>query len=228
MYFYFEKKSKLYNDTFLSHFSNCSSADFDGRSKMRGCEGFIPSLLHAVNSSLHTLNEINNKSIENCMCILRNLSYKLQEVDNRDYDRNYSAMAAASTWNVTPTQYNNEQDKTKIGCMGSKQKKTKQLYDQIGIHNNAVCSIVAPPEGGSVEMLWQPDTISTYVHLLRHSSNPDTLEATAGCIQNLSMLLKESSNRKEKSIMFFFQLLATGNHRWICVQKFEKLVASGN
>ncbi|CAF3131004.1 unnamed protein product [Rotaria socialis] len=171
---------------------NCSSAEYDGRRKMRQCDGFIPSLLHAVNSSLQSLNEIDNKSIENCMCILRNLSYKLQEVVDPNYDRNYPAMAAASTWSVPPSQANtNGQDKTKIGCMGSKQKKTKQIYDQTGTNannnnNQTIHPILPPREGRPVEMLWQTDVIGTYVHLLRHSSNPDTLEATAGCIQNLT------------------------------------------
>jgi hypothetical protein len=165
---------------------NCSSADYDGRRKMRDCDGFIPSLLHAVNSSLQSLNEIDNKSIENCMCILRNLSYKLQEVVDRDYDRNYPAMAAASTWSMTPSQLTPDQDKTKVGCMGSKQKKTRQYLDQTGTNNNNIYAILAPREGRPVEMLWQTDVIGTYVHLLRHSSNPDTLEATAGCIQNLT------------------------------------------
>ena len=49
---------------------------------------------------------------------------------------------------------------------------------------------MAPRDGRPVEMLWQTDVIGTYVHLLRHSSNPDTLEATAGCIQNLSMFIQ--------------------------------------
>ncbi len=182
---------------------NCSSADYDGRRKMRDCDGFIPSLLHAVNSSLQSLNEIDNKSIENCMCILRNLSYKLQEVVDRDYDRNYPAMAAASTWSMTPSQYNHEQEKTKVGCMGSKQKKTKQVMDQTAANNNNIYAIMAPREGRPVEMLWQTDVIGTYVHLLRHSSNPDTLEATAGCIQNLSMLLeKHLSNHVMKISLF--------------------------
>jgi catenin delta-2 len=153
---------------------------------MRDCDGFIPSLLHAVNSSLQSLNEIDNKSIENCMCILRNLSYKLQEVIDRDYDRNYPAMAAASTWSMVPTTNTHESDKTKMGCMGSKQKKTKAIYDQASTNSSNVYAIMAPHEGRHVEMLWQTDVIGTYVHLLRHSSNPDTLEATAGCIQNLS------------------------------------------
>jgi hypothetical protein len=149
---------------------------------MRECEGFIPSLLHAVNSSLQSLNEIDNKSIENCMCVLRNLSYKLQEVIDRDYDRNYPApINTTSTWSMIPSQSN---EKSKTGCMSSKQKKTKQIQEQIG---NNIYAVMPPRQGRPVEMLWQPDVIVTYVHLLRHSSNPDTLEATAGCIQNLSM-----------------------------------------
>jgi hypothetical protein len=149
---------------------------------MRDCEGFIPSLLHAVNSSLQSLNEIDNKSIENCMCVLRNLSYKLQEVVDRDYDRNYPvAMNTTSTWNMIPLHSN---EKSKTGCMSSKQKKTKEIYEQTG---NTIYAVMPPRQGRPVEMLWQPDVIITYVHLLRHSSNPDTLEATAGCIQNLSM-----------------------------------------
>ena len=148
---------------------------------MRECDGFVPSLLHAVNSSLQSLNEIDNKSIENCMCVLRNLSYKLQEVIDRDYDRNYpGTMSNTSTWSMTPN------DKNKTGCMSSKQKKGKQIYEQIGHHNNQIYAVLPPRQGRPVEMLWQPDVIVTYVHLLRHSSNPDTLEATAGCIQNLS------------------------------------------
>lgn len=157
---------------------------------MRDADGFIPALLHAVNSSLHALHEIDNKSVENCMCILRNLSYKLQEIVDRDYDRNYPAMAAASSWSMTPSQYNHDHEKSKVGCMGSKQKKTKQIYDQAAMNNNGVHAIMAPREGRAVEMLWQTDVIGTYVHLLHNSTNPDTLDATAGCIQNLSMLHK--------------------------------------
>jgi hypothetical protein len=146
---------------------------------MRECEGFIPSLLHAVNSSLQSLNEIDNKSIENCMCVLRNLSYKLQEVIDRDYDRNYPVtMNTTSTWSMSSS------EKNSTGCMNSKQKKMKQIYEQTG---NQIYAVMPPRQGRPVEMLWQADVIGTYVHLLRHSSNPDTLEATAGCIQNLSM-----------------------------------------
>ena len=165
---------------FSVRFSNCSSADYDGRRKMRDCEGFVPSLFHAVNSSLQSLNEIDNKSIENCMCILRNLSYKLQEVMDRDYDRNYPSMRS-----VTPKK---QEEKGITGCTSTKTKKSKSTAEQADYSTYAA---MPPRQGRPVEMLWQPEVIATYVHLLRHSSNPDTLEATAGCIQNLSTLSPE-------------------------------------
>lgn len=163
---------------------------------MRDCEGFIPSLFHAVNSSLQSLNEIDNKSIENCMCVLRNLSYKLQEVIDRDYDRNYPATNTTSTWSMT-SPLSKQDEKSKTGCMNSKQKKSKATGEQL---ENQIYAVMPPRQGRPVEMLWQSEVIGTYIHLLRHSSNPDTLEATAGCIQNLSKLLVEMSGRVDVSL----------------------------
>jgi hypothetical protein len=34
--------------------------------------------------------------------------------------------------------------------------------------------------------LWQPDVVNLYIPLLRDCTNPDTLEAAAGAIQNLA------------------------------------------
>jgi catenin delta-2 len=34
--------------------------------------------------------------------------------------------------------------------------------------------------------LWQPDIVNVYLPLLRDCTNPDTLEAAAGAIQNLA------------------------------------------
>ena len=40
-----------------------------------------------------------------------------------------------------------------------------------------------PPKGQ--ELLWHPDTVKPYLFLLAECSNPSTLEAAAGAIQNL-------------------------------------------
>lgn len=37
-----------------------------------------------------------------------------------------------------------------------------------------------------MELLWQPEVVSVYLPLLSDCSNPETLEAAAGAIQNLA------------------------------------------
>ncbi len=37
-----------------------------------------------------------------------------------------------------------------------------------------------------MELLWQPDVVQVYLPLLSDCSNPETLEAAAGAIQNLA------------------------------------------
>jgi catenin delta-2 len=89
-------------------FSNC----YEARKKLRECEGLIESLLHIVdqavepytnkeqqrkhqqivNFELIVKDNMNSKCVENCMCILRNLSFRLQEVVDPNYDREVKPM----------------------------------------------------------------------------------------------------------------------------------------
>lgn len=66
---------------------NVSSAGEYARKKLRECEGTVDSLLYVVRSAIDKSN-IGNKIVENCVCILRNLSYRCQEVEDPNYDRN--------------------------------------------------------------------------------------------------------------------------------------------
>ena len=81
--------------------------------------------------------------------------------------------------------------------MNSKQKKSKANGEQ---PENQIYAVMPPRQGRPVEMLWQSEVIGTYIHLLRHSSNPDTLEATAGCIQNLSKIPDEMNAYARRSL----------------------------
>lgn len=40
--------------------------------------------------------------------------------------------------------------------------------------------------GRGMDLLWHKDIVRLYLQLLQESSNPDTLEAAAGAIQNLA------------------------------------------
>jgi len=71
---------------FSGLFRNVSSAGEYARKKLRECEGLVDSLLYVVRSAIEKSN-IGNKSVENCVCVLRNLSYRCQEVDDPNYDK---------------------------------------------------------------------------------------------------------------------------------------------
>ena len=46
----------------------------------------MDALLYVVKNAIEKSN-IGNKSVENCVCILRNLSYRCQEVEDSNYDK---------------------------------------------------------------------------------------------------------------------------------------------
>lgn len=65
---------------------NVSSAGEYARTKLRDCDGLVDSLLYVVRSAIEKTS-IGNKIVENCVCILRNLSYRCQEVEDPNYDK---------------------------------------------------------------------------------------------------------------------------------------------
>lgn len=72
---------------FLIFDRNVSSAGEYARKRLRECEGLVDSMLYVVRLAIEKSN-IGNKSVENCVCILRNLSYRCQEVEDPNYDKN--------------------------------------------------------------------------------------------------------------------------------------------
>lgn len=65
---------------------NVSSAGEYARKNLRECDGLVDALLYVVRSAIEKSN-IGNKIVENCVCILRNLSYRCQEVEDPNYDK---------------------------------------------------------------------------------------------------------------------------------------------
>lgn len=65
---------------------NVSSAGEYARKSLRECEGLVDALLYVMRSGIEKSN-ICNKIVENCVCILRNLSYRCQEVEDPNYDK---------------------------------------------------------------------------------------------------------------------------------------------
>ncbi|CAK6959497.1 splicing regulator ARVCF [Scomber scombrus] len=57
---------------------NVSSDGAEARQRLRDCEGLVDALLHALQSAVVN-KDTDNKSVENCVCILRNLSYHVHK-----------------------------------------------------------------------------------------------------------------------------------------------------
>lgn len=73
-----------------------------------------------------------------------------------------------------------------------------------------------------MELLWQPDIVQPYLALLSNCSNPETLEAAAGAIQNLAACYWQPSIdiraavRKEKGLPVLVELLRMEVDRVVC------------
>ena len=90
-----------------------SAGDY-GRKKLRECEGLVDSLIYLVRSSIERAN-IDNKSVENAVCVLRNLSYRSQEVEDPNYDKR-QLPAGESRAAAKPNSDN-------VGCFGASKAK---------------------------------------------------------------------------------------------------------
>ncbi|XP_026817934.1 catenin delta-2 isoform X2 [Rhopalosiphum maidis] len=189
---------------------NISSAGEYARKKLRECEHLIDSLLYVISTAIEKSN-IGNKSVENCVCILRNLSYRCQEVEDPNYDKH-----------PLPTQSRvGPQPKENLGCFGaSKKKKDIQVVSPKENPSSRIIPRSEPAKG--MELLWQPEVVQSYLALLQSCSNPETLEAAAGAIQNLAACYWQPSIeiraavRKEKGLPILVELLRMEVDRVVC------------
>jgi hypothetical protein len=162
-------------------FSNC----YEARKKLRECEGLILALIriidHAVEPYLKTQatsnqqqlsdslaqQNIDSKCVENAMCILRNLSFRLQEIIDTNYDREVKPMPVLD-------------EKT------SKNSKKKKNIEEEFLKTTFPYNMKVPSEGKPIEILWDLTTLSKYLMIIKESTIRDTIEASVGCLQNLT------------------------------------------
>ncbi|MEE6489372.1 hypothetical protein FKM82_015547 [Ascaphus truei] len=203
----FQSSSVLRNTTGCMR--NLSSAGEDARKQMRYCEGLVDSLLHVIQTCVNT-SDFDSKTVENCVCTLRNLSYRLElEVPQA---RMLGINEIDDFCKESPSK------DSESSCWGKKKKKKKRLpqedlWDGVG----PIPGISTSPKG--VEMLWHPSVVKPYLTLLAESSNPATLEGSAGSLQNLSAgnwkfaAYIRAAVRKEKGLPILVELLRMDNDR---------------
>uniref|UniRef100_A0A670YTM4 Plakophilin 4 n=1 Tax=Pseudonaja textilis TaxID=8673 RepID=A0A670YTM4_PSETE len=189
---------------------NLSSAGEEARKQMRSCEGLVDSLLYVIHTCVNT-SDYDSKTVENCVCTLRNLSYRLElEVPQ-------ARLLGISELDDFLGKESPSKD-SDSSCWGKKKKKKKKTsqedqWDGVG----PIPGLSKSPKG--VEMLWHPSVVKPYLTLLAESSNPATLEGSAGSLQNLSAgnwkfaAYIRAAVRKEKGLPILVELLRMDNDR---------------
>ncbi|XP_023668103.1 ARVCF delta catenin family member b isoform X11 [Paramormyrops kingsleyae] len=191
---------------------NVSSDGAEARRRLRECEGLVDALLHALQSAVGK-KDMDNKSVENCVCIMRNLSYHVhKEVPGAEKFQEPSTNQAPGS--VGPQR----KKKDDAGCFGGKKTKgrkngeSEKSYDTLDLPKRT-----EPTKG--FELLYQPEVVRLYLSLLTESQNYNTLEAAAGALQNLSAGQWTWSNyiratvRKEKGLPILVELLRSDSDK---------------
>ncbi|VDK22298.1 unnamed protein product [Taenia asiatica] len=165
--------------------------DAECRHRLRETMGLVAALSRICSQCVKNY-DFDGKALENCVCILRNLSFALQEV--RDPAYLVRREAAYSIAAITP--------------MAEKRLLFKHPGIDLKAHRRGiVMNLRRPPTtniwmGGGPDyldrppsnlesiqgsrLLWAQDLIENYISILRHSTNLAILEAAAGAIQNLT------------------------------------------
>ncbi|CAG5895805.1 unnamed protein product [Menidia menidia] len=155
---------------------------------------------------LHT-----SQTVENCVCILRNLSYRLAA------ETSHGQQGGLEELDGLLCDANGHEAESS-GCWGKKKKKKKgaEQWDGVGPFPDTA----EPPKG--VQMLWHPTIVKPYLTLLSECSNPDTLEGAAGALQNLAAgswkwsVYIRVAVRKEKGLPILVELLRIDNDKVVC------------
>uniref|UniRef100_A0AAR2KY12 Catenin delta 2 n=1 Tax=Pygocentrus nattereri TaxID=42514 RepID=A0AAR2KY12_PYGNA len=210
-----DRKLQMHTSQVLRNATGClrnvSSAGEEARRRMRECEGLTDALLFVIQTALGST-EIDSKTIENCVCILRNLSYRLAAETSQGQQMGTDELDGLLCSDA------NGKDGESSGCWGKKKKKKKSQDQWDGV--GPLPDTSEPPKG--IQMLWHPSIVKPYLTLLSECSNPDTLEGAAGALQNLAAgswkwsVYIRAAVRKEKGLPILVELLRIDNDRVVC------------
>ncbi|XP_057383294.1 splicing regulator ARVCF isoform X4 [Balaenoptera acutorostrata] len=191
---------------------NVSSDGAEARRRLRECEGLVDALLHALQSAVGR-KDTDNKSVENCVCIVRNLSYHVhKEVPGAD---RYQEAEPRLPGSAMGAQRRRRED---AGCFGGKKAKEEWFHEgkRDGEMDRNFDTLDLPKRTEAAkgfELLYQPEVVRLYLSLLTESRNFNTLEAAAGALQNLSAgnwvwaTYIRATVRKERGLPVLVELL---------------------
>ncbi|XP_053133882.1 catenin delta-1 isoform X3 [Hemicordylus capensis] len=190
---------------------NVSSERSEARRKLRECDGLVDALIYIVQAEIGQ-KDSDSKLVENCICLLRNLSYQVhREIPHAD---RYQEAPLSTANNAGPHA---------ASCFGAKKGKDEWFSRGKKPTEDPSADIVDFPKRSTpakgYELLFQPDIVRIYISLLKESKTVAILEASAGAIQNLCAgrwtygRCIRSALRQEKGLSAIADLLTHENER---------------
>ncbi|KAG7496128.1 plakophilin-2 [Solea senegalensis] len=166
------KDELLADDEVFHHATGClrnlSSAGPDGRKAMRHCENLIDSLVYYIRGTIADY-KTDDKSTENCVCILHNLSYQFEAELPKKYMQD-----------LRESRQNLASDPKSVSCFPNRSAKITEHLER----QSPLLEEKANPSG--IEWLWSAITIRMYLSLIARSVRHYTQEAAVGALQNIT------------------------------------------
>ncbi|XP_036618268.1 catenin delta-1 isoform X7 [Trichosurus vulpecula] len=190
---------------------NVSSERSEARRKLRECDGLVDALIFIVQAEIGQ-KDSDSKLVENCVCLLRNLSYQV-----------HREIPQAERYQEAPPNIANNTGPHAASCFGSKKGKDEWFSRGKKPMEDPTTDTVDFPKRTSpargYELLFQPEVVRIYISLLKESRTPAILEASAGAIQNLCAgrwtygRYIRSALRQEKALSAIADLLTNEHER---------------
>nr|XP_006214150.1 catenin delta-1 isoform X10 [Vicugna pacos] len=190
---------------------NVSSERSEARRKLRECDGLVDALIFIVQAVIGQ-KDSDSKLVENCVCLLRNLSYQV-----------HREIPQAERYQEAPPSVANNTGPHAASCFGAKKGKDEWFSRGKKPTEDPANDTVDFPKRSSpargYELLFQPEVVRIYISLLKESKNPAILEASAGAIQNLCAgrwtygRYIRSALRQEKALSAIADLLTNDQER---------------
>ncbi|XP_007455755.1 PREDICTED: catenin delta-1 isoform X2 [Lipotes vexillifer] len=184
---------------------NVSSERSEARRKLRECDGLVDALIFIVQAEIGQ-KDSDSKLVENCVCLLRNLSYQV-----------HREIPQAERYQEAPPNVASSTGPHAASCFGAKKGKGKKPTEDPTNDTVDFPKRTSPARG--YELLFQPEVVRIYISLLKESKNPAILEASAGAIQNLCAgrwtygRYIRSALRQEKALSAIADLLTNEHER---------------
>uniref|UniRef100_A0A8C1PNH5 Plakophilin 3a n=1 Tax=Cyprinus carpio TaxID=7962 RepID=A0A8C1PNH5_CYPCA len=182
---------------------NLSSVNEKTREKMRGTRGLIDALVGYIQKSLQD-SKVEEKGVENAVCVLRNLSFQL-----------YSEIPQSALLRLEgPSRAQSSSKGEAIGCFTPNSKKAKDRQNQ-----DLTTFTEVSRQPTDIEWLWHPKIVDLYNQVLQRCEiNSTTREAAAGALQNITAgdkrwasILSRVALEQNRMLPVVLDLLRTNN-----------------